>query len=62
MHKGYEKAIHRRGNSNGELVSEGALKFTGNQNTDQFRHIRMSQLESWIMPGVYKDMGVIGTL
>lgn len=62
MHKGDEEAIHRRGSSNGELVSEGALKFTDNQNTNQFRHIRMSQLETWIMPGVYRDMGVMGTL
>lgn len=63
MHKGYEVAIRRRGSSDGELVSEGSLKVTGNRNsTDPFRHIRMSQLESWIMPGVYKDMGVMGNL
>lgn len=63
MHKGYEEAIHRRGSSNGELVSKRVLKFPGNQNnTDHFRHIRMSQLESWLMPGVYKDMRVMGAL
>lgn len=62
MHKGYEEAIHRRGSSNGELVLKRVLKFPGNQNnTDHFRHIRMSQLESWLMPGVYKDMGGDGS-
>lgn len=58
MHKVFEEAIHRGGVLNDELVPEGLLKFPGNQNnTDHFRHIRMSKLESCIMPGVQKIMG-----